>query len=50
MEDYNDLQIIEHLENGKVRVYNIVDEDSHIGTEDDPLTTIVVKGYKDVAA
>lgn len=41
-------QILEYLDNGKIRVYDIIGEDSHIGDDDDPLTTIVVKGYKDI--
>lgn len=46
IEDFT--QVIEHLPNGKIRVYNIVEEDSHIGDDDDPLTTIVINGYETV--
>jgi hypothetical protein len=49
MIDKDFTQVIEYLDNGKVRVYNIVVEDSHKGDENDPLTTIAVKGYTDVA-
>lgn len=48
-DEANFIQIIEHLDNDTVRVHNVVPEDSHIGDDDDPLTTIVVKGYKDVS-
>lgn len=43
------VQVVNYLPNGKVRVHNIVAEESHIGDEQDPLTTIVVRGYKDVS-
>lgn len=44
-DDKRFIQVIEHLDDGKVRVYNIVD--GHLGDDDDPFTTIEVSGYKD---
>lgn len=43
-------QVVEFLENDTIRVYNIIEEDSRIGDNDDPLTTIVVRGYEDTKA
>lgn len=50
LNNFSDLavQVIEHLPNGWVRIYNIVPEESHEGDDDDPLTTIVVDGYEDI--
>jgi hypothetical protein len=39
------VQVIEELDNGDVRVYNV--QSMHRGDNDDPLTTIQVKGYED---
>lgn len=40
-------QVIEYI-GGKVRVHTIVE--AHVGDENDPLTTYVISGYKDVHA
>jgi len=40
------IQVIEYLDNGKIRVFNIVD--SHEQDEEDALSTIIIKGYKDI--
>lgn len=40
------IQVIEELPEGKIRVYKIVD--SHEQDDEDTLSTIIIKGYKDV--
>lgn len=39
-------QVVEHIDRDTVRVYHIVA--IHLGTDDDPLTTIEVSGYEDI--
>jgi len=39
-EDY--IQVVQHLKNGNIAVFDIDWEQTHIGDEDDPLTTIAI--------
>lgn len=45
-EELEFVQVIEYLDDDKVRVYTI--EDAHLGDDNDPLTTIIIKGHRDV--
>jgi hypothetical protein len=46
-EQLSAFQVIENLDGKKIRIYHILPDSSHIGDDDDPLTTIVVDGYED---
>ena len=48
MSKYDFIQVMQYLKNGNMAVYEIDEDKSHIGDDNDPLTTIVIKQKMDI--
>jgi len=48
MSKYDFIQVVQYLKNGNMAVYEIDEDKSHIGDDNDPLTTIVIKQKMDI--
>ena len=48
MSKYDFIQVVQYLKNGNMAVYEIDEDESHIGDDNDPLTTIVIKQKMDI--
>ena len=48
MSKYDFRQVMQYLKNGNMAVYEIDEDESHIGDDNDPLTTIVIKQKMDI--
>jgi len=48
MSKYDLIQVVQYLKNGNMAIYEIDKDESHIGDDNDPLTTIVIKQKMDI--